>query len=147
MSELPRDLDLAREVEHGELAVVLQRPGVASASRFFKVIEASAPDGLPVLPDLRSPLAILLGPRHADVAAGVVSPLAVIAACPCRWQGALGGSDRRSLVQRSAMSRPGWPPERLFQILPAVAHPATQSGFMVPDDAGHWQPGYVGTVP
>jgi len=26
-------------------------------------------------------------------------------------------------------------------------HPATQSGFMVADDAGHWQPGYVGTVP
>ena len=56
MSELPRDLDLVQEVERGELAVVLQRLGVASASRFFKVIEASAPDGLPVLPDLRSPL-------------------------------------------------------------------------------------------
>jgi hypothetical protein len=33
MSELPRDLDLVQEVERGELAVVLQRLGVASASR------------------------------------------------------------------------------------------------------------------
>jgi hypothetical protein len=36
MSELPRDLDLVREVEHGELAVVLQRLGVTSASRFSR---------------------------------------------------------------------------------------------------------------
>ena len=95
--------DLAREVEHGELAVVLQRLGVASASRCFKVIEAIAPDGLPVLPDLRSPLAILLVPRHADVAAGVVSPLAVVGSLIRRPAG------RSRLVRRlSSPSRFLW---------------------------------------